>query len=82
MVFALSLFLPVTSQAADCGADLKKAEAEWQEIQKKEDVPARRERAIDRFLSRAREGYKAGKNKYCAGQLERMRGRWQEFGWR
>lgn len=84
---AFVLSAPPQSRAANCGADLKKARAEWKKIQEKGDngeldnYGPKPVRAMDRFLYRATKAYKAGKNKRCADQLRRLRGRWHEKDW-
>ena len=87
MTLALSLSLPGAVQAAKCAPDVKKAEAQWKQIQKKIDSGEydgndKAERALGGLIRRAGEAGEAGKNKKCANLLKKVRGRWEEKEWK
>ena len=87
MTMALSVSLPSAGQAASCGADVKKAEAQWSKIQKKidsgeYDANDKAQRAMGGLIRRAGEAGEAGKNKKCAKLLNKVRSRWEEKGWK
>ena len=87
MTLALSLSLPGAVQAAKCAADVKKAEAQWKQIQKKidsgeYDSSDKAQRASERLLRIAGKAGEDGKNKKCVRLLEKVRGRWEEKDWK
>ena len=87
MTLALSLSLPGAVQAAKCAADVKKAEAQWNQIQKKidsgeYDANDKAQRSLGSMVRRAGEAAEAGKNRKCANLLKKVRGRWEEKEWK
>ena len=86
MALALSLTLPGAAQAAFCAAEVKKAEAQWKQIQKKidsgeYDAKDKAQRSLGGLIRRAAEAGEAGKNKKCTKLIKKVRARWEEKGW-
>ena len=87
VVWGVILALPAASLAADCGASVEKARAEWKQIEKKCDdgelngCSDKAERSLSGLIDRADKAAKSGKRKRCDKLLKKVRSRWMEKGW-
>ena len=87
MALGLSLSLPGASWAANCATDVKKAQAQWEKIEKKIESGeyeggGKSSRSLEGLIRRAGEAGEAGKNKKCAKLLKKVRSRWEEKGYK
>lgn len=89
VALASSLSVTGPAQGADCGAEVEKAKAEWEQIQKKGEAGAfnhwpqrggKAIRSLDEVLRKADEANKAGKKKRCANIIKKLRGQMEGEG--